>query len=1012
MYDFKQIETDILELWKNKNIYERARKKGTTPFYFLQGPPYTSGRVHIGHAWNTTFKDMIMRYKRAQGFKVWDRAGWDMHGLPTALKVQEKLGIKNKEGIQVYGLAKFAEECLSYSTEQAREMSKLFLELGFWMDYENAYMPVTDEYIEAVWHLIKKAEEKDLLYESYRTLSWCKRCATALAKHETYYQEVEDASIFVRFPLRDEKATLLIWTTTPWTIPFNLAVMVHPEVTYAYVTFNNETLIVAEPLISYVETVIGDKLRVSKTVLGKDLEGKKYVHPFEKDIPAFAEITAEKLHSIVLSTEYVDTSSGTGLVHCAPGCGPEDYEVGVRNDLPPFNEIDEYGVFPASMGKLLEGKTAKDDDSYFIDLLKDKDVLVARKDYLHDYAFHERCKQPVVFRRTKQWFFNIEKIKEQMLEDSKTIHWVPKKAGESYDLWTENLRDNTITRQRFWGTPLPIWRCDNEECAHTKVIGSRKELRELAGELPKNLHRPWIDEVVFPCDKCKGSMVRLRDVLDVWIDPGTLAYSCLYYPQREDYFAEHFPADIIIEGIEQTKLWYNMLNICSFIALGKGSFKACYSTGMLQGIDGVKMSKSLGNIISPEEVTAEHGVDAMRLYLSSIKAGENIAFSWDELKTKQRNLNVAANIATYLRSLKEQGAKAVSLTDLAVEDKFILSRLHSVIKEVTELYETYNFDRIGGVLEELLLSLSRDYVQAVRDRTQAEESKDLVFSVIGKAYIDAMTMLAPIVPFLAEQIHQELREVFSLQEESIHLTSWPKADLAFVDPSLEKKFSLTSKIVTGILAARAKANIGVRWPLGKAIVVGAKNEDVLTDLVLVQANIKELVFQEKVAVRLKAAINYKALGKAFGEKTADIIGIINNHLPEIEKLFEEQESVTFEGVDLTKDYFDITKSVEKPLFLGEVSEELSCYLDSTQSQDLLDEGFTREFIRRIQDERKKLGLAKVDTIKLSVAGDMQGMHIPDIKQKVNAVELIESTSLVGTAFKIKGKEFTVSITKE
>src|SRR3989344_597209 len=591
-YDAVKLEPEILEFWKKNNIYEKAKEKnkGKKKFYFLDGPPYTSGKVHLGTAWNKSLKDSVLRYKRMQGFDVWDRAGYDMHGMPTEQAVEKNLGIKNKDEIPNFGIANFVRECKEFAITNLMAMNNDFKRIGVWMDFENPYKSVDNNYMEGEWWLIKKAYENDRLYEGEKTMHWCFSCATSLAKHELEYENVKDDSIFVKFQVKGkENEFLIIWTTTPWTIPFNLGVMVNPNLDYVRAKVGNETWIVAKSLAApFISGVADKKFEIIEEFKGNDLLGLKYIHPFENEISQFKELEKKhpKVHTVVLSEEYVDTSAGTGLVHMAPGCGPEDYEVGHRNDIPPFNTLTEQGIF--------------DDSIPFLAGIKAKGVLIAKTKVEHDYAHCWRCKNPVIFRTTTQWFFKIEDLKGKMRELNKGIKWIPDFAGSrNFDNWLSNLRDNGITRQRYWGTPMPIWRCN--QCKEFVVIGSIDELKKLAVRIPEDLHKPWIDEVTIKC-KCGHKKERIPNILDVWIDAGSASWNCLDFPRRKDLFDKLYPADFILEGIDQIRGWFNLLFVASMIAMDNVSFKSVYMHGFINDAQGRKMSKSLGNYILPQEV--------------------------------------------------------------------------------------------------------------------------------------------------------------------------------------------------------------------------------------------------------------------------------------------------------------------------------------------------------------------------------------------------------------------------
>ncbi|MEK6901031.1 MAG: class I tRNA ligase family protein, partial [Nanoarchaeota archaeon] len=524
-YKHVELEQQIVQYWQSNKILEklRAKNKKKPKFYFLQGPPYTSGRVHLGTAWNMALKDMLLRYKRMQGLNVWDRMGYDMHGLPTEQKVMAKLNLKTKEDIEKFGLKKFTEECEKFCTEMMQQMNTDFIRLGSTLDFTDPYQPIRKEFMEAEWWLITQAHKKGRLYQGLRTMHWDAATQSAVAKHELEYKQVTDTSIYMKFPHRTRKNTFfIIWTTTPWTIPLNLALMVHPELYYAEVNVNGETWIIAKDRVQHMLNTAGyEEYTISKEYQGKELEGQYYDHPL--NIKSFLPQDLQKnpcLFSVLLSADYVDALSGTGLVHCAPGCGPEDYEVGHQYHIPPFNCVNEEGLF-THFGPFT-GWRAKLDDKKFIDAIEQSGSLLAKEPYSHEYPHGERSHQPVIFRTTKQWFFKVEDLKEKMLAANEKVYWNPQGGKNAFTSWLENLRDNSITKQRYWGTPVPIWQAEDGDYI---VVGSVEELEKLSKMKVKNMHIPDIDQITIT--KNKKTYKRIPDVLDVWIDAGTVSWNCL-----------------------------------------------------------------------------------------------------------------------------------------------------------------------------------------------------------------------------------------------------------------------------------------------------------------------------------------------------------------------------------------------------------------------------------------------------------------------------------------------------
>jgi len=859
MYNFKEEEAKILEFWKKHKIYEKSVKKNMKgkKFYFLQGPPYTNGRLHIGHAWNNNMKDIAMRYFRMKGYNVWDRAGYDMHGLPTENKVQQQLKLEDKKAIINYGLDKFEKKCYEFSYNNALLMNQDLKRMGIWMDFDNAYMPIKNEFMSSEWLLIKKAWEQKRLYKSKKVMHWCGTCETSLAKHELEYENVNENSIFLKFKAKSAKDEyFIIWTTTPWTIPFNLAVMVNPKIDYVLAEVQAKTgkerwyvaKSLAEPLIS---KLLGLKFKIVKEFKGTKMKGMEYEHPFYQKLKMFYDELKKKsknVHTVVLSEKYVDTSSGSGLVHCAPGCGPEDYEVGKENGIEAFNTLNEKGVFE-NLGEFSR-MTAKKEDYRFVKALKDVGSLIIETPVTHEYAFCWRCHSPVIFRTTEQWFLKTEDMVEDILDYNKKITWVPKVVQNSYENWVSNLKDNGITRQRFWGCPAPIWEC---KCGNIEVIGSEKELKEKAiNEVPENLHKPWIDDVRIKCAKCEKEMRRIPDVIDVWIDSGTASWNCLYYPERKDLFDKFFPADLIIEASEQARLWFSMLQICSKIMFDKSCYKGVFGHGMILDFQGMKMSKSLGNIISPYEVIDKYSSEILRYYICETKAGENISFNWENVKQKQRNLIILLNTANYLIQLKCKEKKTKS----ELEEEYILSRLNSVINAATYYFESYNFDKTITVLEKLFLDISRVYIKMTRDKSL--ENKELVYATLKEAYVKMLQMFSTICPLLTESIWQQLRTAGIVKEESVHLTEWPKNNDKKINIKLEKEFEDAMNIIEAGLAQREKAGIGLKWPLARAFVsTPEKLSKGIEEIIARQLNVKKIEIKKQLGKEISVTLDTK-----------------------------------------------------------------------------------------------------------------------------------------------------------
>ncbi|MDO8660571.1 MAG: isoleucine--tRNA ligase, partial [Candidatus Woesearchaeota archaeon] len=785
-----------------------------------------------------------------------------------------------KKDIEAFGLAKYNEECEKFSVDMMNIMNDTFEKLGVWMDFKNAYMPITREFISAEWFLIKRANEQKRLYEGLRTMAWCASCQTNLSKHELEYKNVTDNSVFLKFKVKTSKGKtisantasanvsdknvsvksqnefLIIWTTTPWTIPFNLAIMVNPELEYVRVLVDGEVWILAKALANMVVSAVANKtMTVLEEFKGESLKGLAYEHPFADVIPEYAELKKlhKKLHTVVLSQEYVDTSAGSGLVHCAPGCGPEDYEVGHDNKLPAWNLINEQGQFPQQW-QAFAGLTARKHDAKFIEALQQRGSVIAVTPVEHEYPHCQRCHSPVIFRTTSQWFFRVEDLKKRMIAANKKVFWVPKAGFNAFESWLSNLRDNSITKQNFWGTPVPIWRCD--KCKAFDVFGSVDELEQVSKQKISKYHRPWIDEVKYACrsvdssnQACNGTHKRISDILDVWVDAGTAAWNCLDYPQRTDLFARLFPADFILEGKDQIRGWYNMLMIASILAFGKNSFKAVYMHGFIDDSLGRKMSKSLGNQIEPEEVTNQYGADTLRYYqLGSGLPGEDQAYNPEDAKGKFKNLLILWNTHQFILDLaKNTGLKPGKPKKPGLAEQYILSRTASTVQSVTCAFAEYRLNEIPNLVETLYLDVSRTYIQLIRDKasTGTKKEQQLVLSTLFSCFETLLRLCAPVMPFIAEQMYQNFKAEFGLSAESVHLLAWPKVVKNQLNPVLEEQIVYAQNIIESALHCREQAKIPVRWPLQKLFVVVDEKLKAMVSgvetIIKQQANVKEVI---------------------------------------------------------------------------------------------------------------------------------------------------------------------------
>ncbi len=854
--DLLQVEEDILDFWEEKNIYSqiRAKEKDQEEWRFIDGPPYTTGSIHLGTAWNKILKDYLIRYKRMRGFKVTDTPGYDTHGLPIEVQMEKELEINNKQEIFDYGVDKFIKNCKEFAQKNLKIMNKQFKRLGctFW-DWDNPYITFKNSYIEGIWWTLKQAWERDLMYQFYRPLNCCPRCATALAKHEQEYKDVEDTSLFLKMQSTEEENTYyIIWTTTPWTLVANSAIMVNPKEKYAkvYIKDLDEYWILSRNSVTvFISGNLDYKYKVERIFYGEELEGKHYVHPLKGEVPYQEELAKQsgKVHSILLSEEYVSAEEGVGLVHTAPGHGPEDFEVGVENGLPIFNPVDIRGIYNEDAGDF-EGKFVFDANSEILDLLEQKGTLVATSPLEHEYAHCWRCDSRLVYRATKQWFFKTESLVEDLLEKNKEIYWVPDWAGEKwFKSWLTTLQDWCISRQRFWGVPLSVWVCDNEECGDIYVIGSAEELKQIAGECPEDLHRPWIDKVTWKCDKCKnGTKRRIKDILDVWLDSGSVMWSGQEIYDGHSHFDSWVPADFIIEGKDQIRGWFNSLLCSAMVSSGRKNYEACYMHGWVLR-DNEKMSKSKGNFFEPEDLingTLEElkknksyskikGIETFRFYsLGATQPGRDLNFSVKEYADTYRTINTIWNVYVYANQKFRLGEfdpaeHTYDFDKLNKTEKWLLSKVNSRLKEITELSDDYKLPWITDKLQDLIINhISRWYIMLIRDKIDVyseDPDKYPIMALLFEVLFKVLLLLAPVNPMLSEHLYLKMFKPYlktmDIEEtESIHLQNWPEVDESCIDKELEGQMDFTKELIEVARSLKNKERLRLRWPNKKIII--------------------------------------------------------------------------------------------------------------------------------------------------------------------------------------------------
>ncbi|WP_461864595.1 isoleucine--tRNA ligase [Thermococcus sp.] len=1038
-YDAGKVEEKVERFWRENDIYSKVResRKNGPKYYFLDGPPYVSGAIHLGTAWNKIIKDMVIRFRTMQGYNVRRQPGFDMHGLPIEVKVEQALGLKIKKDIEEkIGVDEFIKKCKEFALNNLKVMTEQFKMLGVWMDWDSPYMTIKNEYIESAWFTLKRAWEKGLLEKDKRVLHWCPRCETALAEHEVRgeYKIRKDPSIYVKFPVEGkDREYLLIWTTTPWTLPANLAVTVHPEYEYARVRVETESgeehWIIAEALVDRVLADVGVKGEIVETFKGEELEGLRYIHVLVDEYPAQKEFREkyEWAHRVILG-EHVTLGEGTGLVHTAPGHGEEDFEIGRKYGLPAYSPLDDEGRYTEGRWR---GVYVKDADPEIIEHLNEKGYLVKAGEIEHKYPHCWRCKTPLLFRATDQWFLKVSKVKDQIIrENDEKVTWYPDWVKIRFDNGVRDSGDWVISRQRYWGVPLPIWQADDGEIY---LVGSFRELIELSAAIevngerielpesyeeklkvieeklgPEDLHRPYVDAFII---KVNGKeMRRVKDVVDVWFDSGIASWASLDYPRNTELFEKLWPADFIVEGEDQVTKWFYSQQAASVIAFDTVPYRKVAMHGYVLDEKGDKMSKSLGNIIRPEEVVQKEGRDPFRFYmLWATNPWENLRFSWKGLEQVKRMLNILWNVyilsATYM-SLDRFDPTKLNPEELPFreEDRWILSKVNSLVEDVGKGIEGFYLSRATRMMYNFIVEdFSRWYVRLIRKRLWVESDdpdKLAAYYTLWKVFDVLLRLMAPFTPYIAEEIYQNMIRPFS-GKESVHLEDWPAKDEKWIDRELEREMEVVRKIVEAGSSARQRAKIKLRYPV-RQIIIETEDETVkkaverLNRLLKDQLNAKE-VRVAKVEREMRIRPNFAKLGPHFKGDAKVVAKWIEEQGREIyEKLMQGSIKVVIDGREFTIEREHIIVEEQLPDFLiGEEFEHGKVFVDKTLTRELLMEGLTREFVRRIQEMRKRLDLDVNDRIEVTIETTDENRELLQgavdyIKRETRATEVIFS----------------------
>ncbi len=1035
--NFKEREAKTLDFWKKEEVFEKSLslREGKEEFTFYDGPPTANGKPHIGHVLTRVIKDMIPRYRTMKGYHVTRKAGWDTHGLPVELEVEKQLGLDGKEQIEAYGLAPFIDKCKE-SVWKYKEMWEDFsARVGFWADMNDPYVTYHDSFIESEWWALKQIYDKGLLYKGFKIVPYCPRCGTPLSSHEVAqgYKTVKERSAVVRFRVKNEDAYILAWTTTPWTLPSNVALCVHPEEEYCKVLYKKDGLVyyMAKALTSAVLVGEDEPFEILESFKGKDLEGKEY-EPLFACTGECAAKQKKMAHFVTVDT-YVTMSDGTGVVHIAPAFGEDDARVGRNYDLPFVQFVDGRGLMTEETP--YAGLFVKDADMPILKDLEADGKLFDAPKFEHEYPHCWRCNTPLIYYARDSWFIRMSSLRERLMQNNDTVHWLPENIGKGrFGDWLENVQDWGLSRNRYWGTPLNIWEC---ACGHRHAVGSIEELRALSDNCPENieLHRPYIDAVTLRCSECGGEMKRVPEVIDCWFDSGSMPFAQWHYPfENKEIFDSHFPADWISEGVDQTRGWFYSLMAISTLIFDKAPYKNVLVLGHVLDKDGQKMSKSKGNAVDPFEALEEFGADAVRWYFYSNSAPwlPNRFFREAVVEGQRKFMGTLWN--TYAFFVLYANIDGFNPTEykleydkLSVMDKWLLSRLNTLVATVDKCLGAYQIPEATRALDSFVDEMSNWYVRCSRERYWGKDmtqDKINAYMTLYTALTTVAKLSAPLVPFLAEDIYRNL--VVSVDKnapESVHLCDYPVSDEAMVDKTLEKHMDEVLKVVVLGRSARNAATIKNRQPIGKMYV---KADEALPaffcDIICGELNVKEALFTD--SMRDFTTYTFKPQLKTVGPKYGKYLGEIraalatldgNAAMDELEKdgvltLALPSATVTLAKEDL------LIEMQKKEGFAAAEDGGITVVLDTNLTEALLEEGFVNELVSKIQTMRKDSGFEVTDRIVISLSGDEKLVAIAkrneaEIAKTVlaDALEIAEDEN--GKKWNINGLSAVISVRK-
>ncbi|MBQ2614405.1 MAG: isoleucine--tRNA ligase [Clostridia bacterium] len=1028
---FVDREKEVEKFWKDNDIFVKSMKnrEGQEIYTFFDGPPTANGKPHIGHVLTRAIKDLIPRYRTMKGYHVLRKAGWDTHGLPVELEVEKALGISGKPEIEKYGIEDFIKKCKGSVFTYQSEWEEMSDRVGFWADMEDPYVTYHNDYIESVWWALRQIWDKGLLYKGHKIMPYCPRCGTSLSSHEVAqgYKDVKENSVIAKFPIKGKQGEyLLAWTTTPWTLPSNVALCVNPGETYVKVQAEDAIYILAQAL---VEKVFADQaVTVLDTYLGTELCGTEYE-------PLYSFVTPDKKAYFVVADNYVTMEDGTGIVHIAPAFGEDDSRVGKENDLPFVNHVNTQGNFIDGCGEW-SGMFVKDTDKLIIRDLKDREQCFAVIPFEHSYPFCWRCDTPLLYYACDTWFIKMTAVRDKLLKNNNTVNWLPDNIKHGrFGNFLENIIDWGLSRSRYWGTPLPIWECS---CGHRHVIGSIAELKEMGINCPDDieLHKPYVDQVKLRCSECGGEMTRVSEVIDCWFDSGSMPFAQWHYPfENKELFEKNFPADFISEAIDQTRGWFYTLMAISTLLFDKAPYKNVVVLGHVQDDKGIKMSKHKGNVILPMDILNDQGSDAVRWYFYSNSAPwlPN-RFSAKNVSESQRKFlgtlwNTYAFYVLYAEIDQFDPTKySLDVDKLSVLDKWILSKLNQLIQTVDKNLENYRITEATRAMTDFVDELSNWYVRRCRNRfwaSELTEDKISAYMTLYTTLVEFAKVCAPFIPFMSEQIYQNL--VLSVDKnapESIHLCDFPLSRAAWSFPEIEQDMDAIRKIVMLGRACRNEANIKNRQPLSKLFIQSehAVNE-AYQDIILDELNIKEVAFTNDASEFI--SYNFKPQMRTMGPKYGKLMRPIFDEIAKMDgaAVMAQLDSgeplkLVVEGTDVEITKEDVlVETLQKDGFVSDSDAGFTVVLDTNLTDALIEEGYVREFISKVQTMRKDSGFEVLDHILVSFSGSNKIAEIvknneAEIKTQLLAESLSDASDLTdGKDWNINGEKVVISITK-